>query len=238
YSVELAGSDVDSARGTFLLRDSRAGDGLPFRLTVGRVQTNTFGPVRDIADPLADLPATTYPAVMAYDATARVAGIGYVYDFFAPPPIQLVDLRAGTAELVDHTAQLAPVGLDLLGTAAGTGDLVFTSFDGSLQAVDLADGGVQSVAVPDGIGYFVAADDENGLVLVAQPNSDPTGQDKNHLSSVRVFDADLGLVSTVQRFNLYNTPLSAAVRQLQVDPSTRTGWFVGPLQQQVAVFPY
>jgi len=68
--------------------------------------------------------------------------------------------------------------------------------------------------------------------------SDPTGQDKNHLSSVRVFDAHLGLVSTVQRFNLYNTPLSAAVRQLQVDPSTRTGWFVGPLQQQVAVFPY
>ena len=115
---------------------------------------------------------------------------------------------------------------------------MFTSFDGSLLAIDLAGGGVQSVAVPDGTGYFVAADDENGLILVAQPNSDRTGQDKNHLSSVRVFDADLGLVSTVQRFNLSNTPLSAAVRQLQVDPSTRTGWFVGPLQKQVAVIGY
>lgn len=42
----------------------------------------------------------------------------------------------------------------------------------------------------------------------------------------------------MQRFNLDNTALNAAVRQLQVDPATRTGWFVGPLQEQVAVFPY
>ena len=55
---------------------------------------------------------------------------------------------------------------------------------------------------------------------------------------VRVYDADLQLMTTIQRFNLYNTPLYAATPQLQVDPGTRTGWFVGPLQEQLAVFPY
>ena len=140
--------------------------------------------------------------------------------------------------LAKHVAQLAPLGLDVLGTAAGTGELVFSSFDGSLIAVDLETGGVRKVVVPDGYGHYVAADDEHGLILMAQANSDPTGQDKNDLSVVRVYNADLELITTIQRFNLYNTPLSSAVPQLQVDPSTRTGWFVGPLQEQLAVFPY
>ena len=97
---------------------------------------------------------------------------------------------------------------------------------------------VHTVAMPDGVGSYVIADDEHGLILVAQANSDPCGCDKNDLSSVRVYDAELELLATVQRFNMYNTSMWSAYPQLQVDPATRTGWFFGPLQEQLAVFPY
>ena len=238
YTVSVGGADPESARGAFVLRDGQGSEDLPFRLVTGRVQQEKFGRVQDVAEPLAGLPSNTRPVVMAYDATARVAGVAYSYDFFAPPPVELVDLDDRTAVLVDHPAIVEVLGLDVLGTAPGSGQLVFTSFDRSLVSVDLESGDVRTVVVPDGYGSYVATDDEHGLVLVAQANADMLGQDKNDLSVVRVFNADLELVATLQRFNMYNTPFSAAVPQLQVDPGTRTGWFVGPLQEQLAVFPY
>ena len=238
YMVDLGGADVKTPRGAFLLRDGQGSEDLPFRLAVGRVQADRFGPVQDVAEPLVGLPTTTVPIVMAYDDKARAAGVAYSYDFFAPPAVELVDVDDRTAVLVDHPAIAVTLGLDVLGAARGEGQLVFTSFDRSLVSVDLGSGAVHTVVVPDGNGSYVAADDRHGLLLVAQANADPVGFDKNDLSVVRVYNADLELLTTIQRFNLYNTPLYIALPQLQVDPRTRTGWFVGPLQEQLAVFRY
>jgi hypothetical protein len=238
YSAELGGADLASRRSAFVLRDARIDDGLPFRLASANVGTQNFGRVRDISEPLAGLPVATEPFVMAYDASSRVAGIAYAYDFFAPPAVELVDTATGAGVLLQHGAFLYPAGLDILDTGGGTGLLVFTTMDGLLTASDLDGDDVRSVTVPDGTGSYIATDDRHGLILVAQANSDPAGLDKNDLSVVRVYNADLELIASIDRFNLYNTPLSTAFPQLQVDPSTRTGWFVGPLQQQLATFPY
>jgi hypothetical protein len=235
YTVTMAGSDLSSRRGAFLLTD-HADPTLPFRLVTGQVRAQRFGPVLDVGTVLGDLPETTTPLVMAYDETAGVAAVAYAYDFFAEPVVEVVDVRTGQAVLVDHDAFLYPAGLDVLSPPDGPDLVAFTTFDGKLTVAELD--GTNARSIPLTAPSYVNADDEHGLLLVAGVVSDLAGFDKNDLSTVQVFNTDLELLATIKRFNLDGSSLTIALPQLTVDPATRTGWFVGPHQEQIAVFAY
>lgn len=237
YTLERAGSDPSDERGVFLLRDQDDAGSGPFRLVTGDVRANTFDRIRDVSGPLEGLPAAPEARVVAYDSTgADVAGLAFSPDPFVDPIIELVDPRTGEIRVLDMEATGMPMGMDLMGPARKVG---LTTLDQRLTVGDVDTGQSTTVAMPDGdLGFWVTADDGNRLFLVAQAGKGDNGVDKNGLSAIHVLDEDLQLVATLRRFNLYDTPLAPWVNQIQVDPRTRTGYFVGPLQAQLAVFSY
>lgn len=237
FTLERAGSDPAVDRGVFLLRDRDDADSGPFRLATGDVRANTFGRIRDVSGPLEGLPAAPEPRAAAYDSAGKnVAALAFSPDPFVDPVIELVNPHAGEPRVLDMEATGMPMGLDLMGTAR---KVALTTFDSRLTVGDVDGGQSTTVLMPDGdLGFWVTADDGNRLFLVAQAGKGDNGVDKNGLSAIHVLDENLELVATLRRFNLYDTPLAPWVNQIQVDPATRTGYFVGPGQAQLAVFSY
>lgn len=236
YVVERAGSDPSDGEGVILLRDTEDTSSGPFRLVSSDVRANTFGPVHDISAPLQDQPFAPTLMSVAYDATAGVAAAAFTSDPFGTPIVEAIDPATGEVTVIEHERFGMVTGLDVL----SSGKVVFSTLDYQISVADLSTGETTSTQLPAlGIwGTWVAADDENGLVFVGQASGPGNGEDKNSLAAVHVFDEDLQLVETIRRFNLNLTLLAPWVNQIQVDPAARTGWFVGPRQQQLATFDY
>lgn len=236
YLVERAGSDPDDPEGVILLRDTEDTSSGPFRLVTSDVRANTFGPVHDISEPLKDLPFPPSVYSVAYDAAADVAVAAFTSDAFGTPILEAIDPATGEVTLIEHERFGMVTGLDIM----SSGKVAFSTLDYQVSIADLDTGETISTQLPAlGIwGTWVAVDDENGLVFVGQASGEGNGENKNDLAAVHVYDEDLQLIESVRRFNLNLTSLAPWTNQIQLEPDSRTGWFVGPLQQQLAVFDY
>lgn len=236
YLVERGGSDPDDPEGVILLRDTEDTSSGPFRLVTSDVRANTFGPVHDISGPLQDQPFAPTVYSVAYDAEADVAAAAFTSDPFGTPILEAIDPETGEVTLIEHERFGMVTGLDIM----SSGKVAFSTLDYQVSIADLDTGETISTQLPAlGIwGTWVAVDDENGLVFVGQASGEGNGENKNDLSAVHVYDENLQLIESVRRFNLNLTFLTPWTNQIQLDSETRTGWFVGPLQQQLAVFDY
>ncbi|HEX9231355.1 MAG TPA: hypothetical protein VF869_05575, partial [Jatrophihabitantaceae bacterium] len=69
---------------------------------------------------------------------------------------------------------------------------------------------------------------------------DYLGQTSNNnaLSSILTVDAQGHIVSRIERFNFYNVFRLDLGAYVQLDPSTRTGYAIGPLGAELSPFAY
>jgi hypothetical protein len=236
YLFAGSGADATSSTGAFLLRDREDGGSGPFRMAFGDVGAGTFGPVYDISAGMQDLPWAPEVRQVAYDATLGRAVVTFSPDMFATPIVEAVD--EGSGAVTSYTLDTIgwPFGMDVLASPARA---MITTYDFRLSLVDLDTGAARSIDAPGPtFGQYVVADDEHGLFLVMLPAPDDITTNNNALSALQVYDADMNVVDTLSQFNFYDTPLSPYVRQVQLDPETRTGWAVGYLAKQIVRFAY
>jgi hypothetical protein len=122
-----------------------------------------------------------------------------------------------------------------------TGDLALEGSDSTVGIYNLATGS-STMATPGGGGYwfptaipdtseFLSAEVESPSSLAAKP-------DNNGLSSVVLLDDQGKVLHRFQQFNFYNTSFNAMGAYLQVNPSTKTAFAVGPGAGQIVPFSY
>ena len=87
-------------------------------------------------------------------------------------------------------------------------------------------------------GAYVAFDPQHGLILVTQPIPFDVTTNNNSQSALLVFDVQGRLLASHESFNLLNFGLAFNQAHLQLDPAHRTGYFLGPLGQQLEPFSY
>jgi hypothetical protein len=85
---------------------------------------------------------------------------------------------------------------------------------------------------------YPAFDETRGLIVIAQVVPADFGINNNATSGVGVIDEQGHVLANTEQLFLFNTFLTIGANNLQLNPATRTGWTLGPGQQQLAPFTY
>jgi hypothetical protein len=175
---------------------------------------------------------TTNTAVLPADDAANSS---------APPTILLVNLNTNQATSFAGLGSGFPYGIGVDSTSDKAA--VPTLTDCGLTIYNLATQTGNEVILPqppsgNANGVFTMADPKASLFLISQAASPDFNVNNNTLSEVLVYDEQGNLKESVERFYMFDTFLSITANFLQVNPTTRSGYLIGPYQQQLAPFNY
>jgi hypothetical protein len=215
---------------------------LGFRVLATDVAANTFGPSVDLGPVLSSFGFAVVTG-LGEDTAHSTAVVG-ASDFLngsAPPTLVTVDL--GTGELRSRVGVGAgtPSGVAVDSTTAtaamatddGVGLYDLTAFTATLSS-------------PGGAIYqhpaFGSADFVVQEVLAPGASLSTSGlgatPDDNSVSSVVVLNHEGGVLSRIGRFNDFNVFTQRIGDYVQLNPTTRIGYTLGPAGQQLAPFAY
>ena len=126
-------------------------------------------------------------------------------------------------------------------TLSPTGNLALEGSDFTVGIYNLATQTL-STAAPGGSGYWfptaIPGTSEFLSAEVESPGSFAAKPDNNAMSSVVLLDEQGNVLHRFEQFNFYNTPFNAMGAYLQVNPSTKTAFTVGPQAGQIVPFTY
>ena len=116
--------------------------------------------------------------------------------------------------------------------------VVPTICDGLAGIYDL--GKKTGIAVnPKGsVNIYPAIDATRGLIVMDQVVPADFGVNNNAMSSAVVMDEGGNVLATIEQFFFFNTFLTIGANNLQLNPSTRTAYTLGPGQQELEPFTY
>ncbi len=179
----------------------------------------------------------TNTAVLPYDDLSNTS---------APPGIELVNLGTGAVTQFTGDGVLFPYGIavDSVTNKAG----VPTLGDGGFTIYNLATQTGTEIILPtcppgNGIfctanGLYTANDSIHSEFLVEQTVAPDFALNNNSLSQVAVLDENGNVLEQIERFDLWGSFISIADNNLQLNPTNRAGYLIGPGEQQLIPFKY
>ena len=94
-------------------------------------------------------------------------------------------------------------------------------------------------ANPKGYNHlYPAIDQTRGLIVVDQVAPSDFGVNNNATSGTVVMDEQGNVLSSQEHLFLFNTFLTIGANNVQLNPTTRTGYTLGPGQQELVPFSY
>ncbi|HEX3649999.1 MAG TPA: hypothetical protein VHV49_16345 [Pseudonocardiaceae bacterium] len=237
--VELA-DNQDTATDAVLIGNAQLG----FRVRSTNVAANTFGPSVDLGPELSSFGFPIVTALGEDTATGTaVLGASDFLDGTSPPTLITVDLATGEPHSSTGVGTGTPSGVAV---DSATGTAAMATSDG-VGRYDLA-AGTAALSSPGGLTYqHPAADPLTGDFVVQEvvsPEAELTTPglgatpDDNALSTVVVLNHQGDVVRRIARFNDFNVFTQDSGDYVQLNPSTRTGYTLGPLGRQLAPFTY
>jgi hypothetical protein len=85
---------------------------------------------------------------------------------------------------------------------------------------------------------YPAIDQSRGLIVMDQVVSSDFGVNNNATSGTVVMDEKGNVLSSQEELFLFNTFLTIGTNNVQLNPTTRTGYTLGPGQQELVPFTY
>ncbi len=230
----------DTATDALLIGNAQLG----FRILSTNVAANTFGRSVDLG-PL--LSSFSFGLVTGLgDDTAHstaVAGASDLLNDAAPPTLITVDLATGDLRGRPGVGTGTPSGVAVDST---TGTAAMATGDG-VGRYDLA-AGTATLSSPGGAIYQHPAADPMAGDFVVQEVLSPGANlstpglgatpDDNSVSSVVILNQQGDVVNRIARFNDFNVFTQRIGDYVQLNPTTRTGYTLGPAGQQLAPFTY
>ncbi|HEX9334915.1 MAG TPA: hypothetical protein VF892_03475, partial [Pseudonocardiaceae bacterium] len=230
----------DTATDALLIGNHQLG----FRVLSTNVAANTFGPSVDLGPALSSF-AFAEVTGLGEDTAHATAVVG-ASDFLngsAPPTLITVDLGTGALHSQPGVGTGTPSGVAV---DSATGTAVLPTSDG-VGRYDLA-AGTATLSSPGGFGYQHPAADPRSGDFVVQEVLSPGAElstpglgatpDDNSVSSVVVLNHQGDVVNRIARFNDFNVFTQIIGDYVQLNPTTRTGYTLGPFGQQLAPFTY
>jgi hypothetical protein len=237
--VALA-DNQDTATDALLIGNTRLG----FRVLGTNVAADTFGPAVDLGPVLSSFGLAEVTG-LGEDTAHSTAVLG-ASDFLGgsvPPTLITVDLATGDLRSRPGVGTGRPSGVAVDST---TGTAAMPTNDG-IGRYDLT-AGTATLTSPGGAGYQHPATDPTTGDFVVQEVLSPGAvlstpglgatPDDNSVSSVLVVDHQGDVVNRIERFNDFNVFTQSIGDYVQLNPTTRTGYTLGPAGQQLAPFTY
>jgi hypothetical protein len=225
-------------RAVFLAYDATAsGNTTAWRLLTSNIAENTFGPLIDLSPTVAAMGLPVFTAIGQNTSTNQAATpVGDFSNFCAAPTIVAADLGSGTLSSFSGVTSGFPYGIAV--DSVTNKAVVPTICDNLAGIYDL--GAKTGVVVhPQGTtNIYPAIDQTRGLIVMDQVAPADFGVNNNAMSSAVVMDERGNVLATLEHFFFFNTFLTIGANNLQLNPATRTGWTLGPGQQQLAPFGY
>ncbi|HEX4701917.1 MAG TPA: hypothetical protein VH352_07305, partial [Pseudonocardiaceae bacterium] len=238
-SVEPA-DNQDTATDALLIGNAQLG----FRVLSTNVVDNTFGPSVDLGPTLSSFGFAVVTGLGEDTATGTaVVGASDFFNGAAPPTVITVDLTTGDLHSRPGVGTGSPSGIAVDST---TNIAAIPTSDG-VGVYDLA-AGTATLTTPLGAGYQHPAADPISGDFVVQEVVSPSSElstpglgatpDDNSVSSVVILNQRGDVVSRIARFNDFNVFTQSIGDYVQLNPTTRTGYTLGPFGQQLAPFTY
>jgi hypothetical protein len=177
--------------------------------------------------------------------TAVLPYLDFAGNIFGPPTIVLANLSNGNLTEFTGQGSFFPFGVavDSVSNKAAVptlGDNGFTIYDlGNQTGTEvILPQCPRSLGDCNDPGLYPAADPLHSEFLVEQTGSPDLAANNNSLSEVLVYDENGNLLKAVERFSLWGTFVPVQDNNLQLNPNTRSGYLIGPGQQQLIPFKY
>jgi hypothetical protein len=215
------------------------GDASSYRVFTSNVGQNTFGPARSLSPALAGM-SVPIAGVVAQNTKTGDALVVFADAANLGGPVSIVSahLSDGTLRTVTGVTTYFAEGLAV---DESTNTAISGSLNGDFGVYDL-DTGIGIDVAPGGAPYtHPAADSVHSLLAIEEVSGpDYLGQTSNNnaLSSILTVDAQGHIVSRLERFNFFNVFRLDLGTYLQLNPTTRTGYAIGPLGAGLAPFAY
>jgi hypothetical protein len=218
--------------------DLNGGQNDHYRVFTSDLMNNTFSSVYDVSGPLQN---EGLPIIFGFaQNTTTNKGFLAATDFTlncAAPTLVSVELNSGTIGSFQGMGSGFPYGIAI--DSKTNRAAVPTLCDGGLTIYNLASNSGSEVYLPGRFnGFYTDSDSQHGEFLVAQTTAPNFGTNNNSLSRVLVYDENGNLLETREQFDLYNAYLTIQAHYLQVNPSQRNAYMIGPFAQQLVPFAY
>jgi hypothetical protein len=158
------------------------------------------------------------------------------FNFCGPPTIVTADLGTGTLSSFPGVTSGFAYGMAVDSTTNIA--VVPTICDGLAGIYDL--GKKTGIAVnPKGsVNLYPAIDETRGLIVMDQVVPGDFGVNNNAMSSAVVMDEHGKVLANIEQFFFFNTFLTIGANNVQLNPTTRTAYTLGPGQQELEPFSY
>jgi hypothetical protein len=216
-----------------------------YRLFTSDIVKNTFSPIYDISKPIE---TEGLPNVWGLaENTSTNEAVLPAEDFFADcpaPTLITVDLKSGAVGSFLGIGAGFPYGIAI--DSATNKMAIPTLCDGGLTIYNLATQTGHEIPL-DGNpsasgnvfeGLYTENDSPNGLFLVEQTVAPDFATNNNSLSRILVYNEAGNLLEKEEKFDLFGGFVTIQAHNLQVDPAHRSGYLIGPGEEELAPFGY
>ena len=233
---EAAANQAD-AHAALLAFDTTQPNTAAWRVLTSDLTANTFGPPIDLSPAIAGMGLPVFDGIGQNTTTNQVATpAGDFFNFCGSPTIVTADLKKGKLSSFAGVTSGFPYGMAV--DSATNMAVVPTICDNLLGIYDL--GKKTGIAAnPKGsTNLYPAIDQTRGLIVMDQVVAGDFGVNNNATSGTVVMDEHGNVLSSQEELFLFNTFLTIGANNVQLNPTTRTGYTLGPGQQQLAPFSY
>jgi hypothetical protein len=203
------------------------------------IAQNTFTPIRSLGPAVASMGFPIAGGIAQNTTTGdAIVGLADVANLGGLDTFVSVHLSDGTLKTIPGVTSgfVSGVAVDEATNVAING-----SFNGDLGIYDL-DSGNGIHVLPGGGSYMHPAVDSVHSRFAIEEAAGPDGlgqpSNNNALSSVVMLDEQGNVLSRIERFNFFNVFRLDLGMFVQLNPSTRTGYAIGPLGGELAPFVY
>jgi len=236
-SISEGAANQADDHAAFLAFDTTASINNAWRLLTSDITANKFGTLIDLSPAVAGMIFPVFDGIGQNTATNQAATpAGDFTNFCGPPTIVTADLGTGTLSSFAGVTMGFPYGM-AVDSATNTA-VVPTICDGLAGIYDLGKK-TGIVAHPKGsVNIYPAIDQTRGLIVMDQVVPGDFGLNNNATSSAVVMDEHGNVLSTREQFFFFNTFLTIGANNVQVNPTTRSAYTLGPGQQELEPFTY
>jgi hypothetical protein len=198
---------------------------------------NTFGPLIDLSPAVTSMGFPVFSGIGQNTATNQASTPATDFNnFCGPPTIVTVDLGTGT--LSSFPAVTSGFAYGMAVDATTNRAVVPTICDGLVGIYDVGQKTGIAVNPKGSVNLYPAIDATRGLIVMDQVVPADFGINNNAMSSAVVMDERGNVLATIEQFFFFNTFLTIAANNLQLNPATRTAYTLGSGQQELAPFNY
>jgi len=233
---EAAANQVDT-RAALLAFDTTQPIATAWRVLTSDITANTFGPPIDLSPAIAGMGLPVFDGIGQNTTTNQATmPAGDFFNFCGSPTIVTADLGTGALSSFPGVTSGFPYGMAVDSTTNKA--VVPTICDSLVGIYDLATK-TGIAAKPSGfVGLYPAVDQSRGLIVMDEVVPGDFGVNNNATSSAVVMDESGNVLATREQFFFFNTFLTIGANNVQLNPTTRSAYTLGPGQQELEPFTY